>query len=937
MADYKSFLTGNLNKYKAVPFWSWNNALDEAQLVRQIEEMHSVGIGGFIMHSRTGMSDEYLGEKWFSCIDACLKKARELGMNAWCYDENGWPSGFTGGKLLENEAFLAKYLALERGDFDPEAYASFVDRPEGYVRVEKADKDAAEHLNVYIRINNSNTDILDPKVVDAFIETTYEEYYKRFGESFGREMVGFFTDEPQWYRSAVPYSPSVVEAFAAKGEDVRDGLCYLFLHDARGYAFREKYYGEMNRLYCENFYKRIYDWCTAHNCMLTGHSIEEENLNGQMLGCGAVTTSYEYEHIPGIDHLTRRCPDEIGPKQIGSLASQLGKEQVLTETFACCGFDVTPFELKGLGDAQYFHGVNLLCHHLYPYSMADFGKIDHPPVFSPQSGWFEGFKEFNDYFTRLGALVANTKEVYDVAVIHPQHSIWMEYIRSEERESVETLLEDFDLLLRRMRREGITFQLVDESILARHGKIEGGSLRVGNCVYDKVIVPKMITLTSTTRDLLSAFGGKLFMESEILYTDGRPERIELVSNVSFEDLVAQKHYPFFAPDERTFLTARKSELGEFLFVKNIDTAAESRVEMPGLSHAFKALDLTTLETKNASDTFVLPAHGSMIFVRDESAAPLCETVTTEDVTASFAVHAIGRNSLVLDQAEIAREDGVFSAPFYVAGQFEKLLRDDYKGRLMVRQRFTAECAMPVTFEMERAKLLSITANGAPLTLVQSDFDINFRVAHFVAKAGENIIEYSLDYYQRPDVHKALFDPNATESLRNCLYYDTAIENAYLHGDFTVDAAHVLHKRDGLPEMGTDLYRRGYPFYSGKLTLKGKLNYSGEGNAVLALGGNFLQFTVRVGGKEAVFAMDKKGDITSLLSKGENEVEIILSSSLRNLFGPYHLIDSERKAIGRPSFTFQRFWPLDGSLPAGFTREYLSVPFGANEIKLSIIK
>jgi hypothetical protein len=125
MADYRSFLSGNLNKYKAVPFWSWNNALEEEHLLRQIEEMHSVGIGGFIMHSRTGMSDEYLGEKWFSCIGACLKKAGELGMNAWCYDENGWPSGFTGGKLLENEAYLAKYLELSRGDFDASAiYAS---------------------------------------------------------------------------------------------------------------------------------------------------------------------------------------------------------------------------------------------------------------------------------------------------------------------------------------------------------------------------------------------------------------------------------------------------------------------------------------------------------------------------------------------------------------------------------------------------------------------------------------------------------------------------------------------------------------------------------------------------------------------------------------------------------------------------------------------
>ena len=64
----------DLTDYQAVPFWSWNNELDEEKLVAQIVEMKGAGIGGFIMHARTGLTTEYLGEKWFSCIDACLKR-----------------------------------------------------------------------------------------------------------------------------------------------------------------------------------------------------------------------------------------------------------------------------------------------------------------------------------------------------------------------------------------------------------------------------------------------------------------------------------------------------------------------------------------------------------------------------------------------------------------------------------------------------------------------------------------------------------------------------------------------------------------------------------------------------------------------------------------------------------------------------------------------
>ena len=70
----------DLLKYRPIPFWSWNNALNEKELERQIEEMYSTGVGGFIIHARMGLIDEYLGEKWFSCVDLCLKTAKRLKM-----------------------------------------------------------------------------------------------------------------------------------------------------------------------------------------------------------------------------------------------------------------------------------------------------------------------------------------------------------------------------------------------------------------------------------------------------------------------------------------------------------------------------------------------------------------------------------------------------------------------------------------------------------------------------------------------------------------------------------------------------------------------------------------------------------------------------------------------------------------------------------------
>ena len=110
MKDLTKLLNGDLRDYRPVPFWSWNDDLQPEELVRQIDEMKEKGIGGFFMHARGGLKTEYLSERWFDCIRACVEESKKVNMNAWSYDENGWPSGFAGMKLLEDKANHEKYL-----------------------------------------------------------------------------------------------------------------------------------------------------------------------------------------------------------------------------------------------------------------------------------------------------------------------------------------------------------------------------------------------------------------------------------------------------------------------------------------------------------------------------------------------------------------------------------------------------------------------------------------------------------------------------------------------------------------------------------------------------------------------------------------------------------------------------------------------------------
>ena len=78
------------------------------------------------MHARGGLKTEYLSERWFDCIRACVEESKKVNMNAWSYDENGWPSGFAGMKLLEDKANHEKYLDKKVADsFDENATAVY--------------------------------------------------------------------------------------------------------------------------------------------------------------------------------------------------------------------------------------------------------------------------------------------------------------------------------------------------------------------------------------------------------------------------------------------------------------------------------------------------------------------------------------------------------------------------------------------------------------------------------------------------------------------------------------------------------------------------------------------------------------------------------------------------------------------------------------------
>ncbi|MDI9586573.1 MAG: hypothetical protein QM473_20295, partial [Acidobacteriota bacterium] len=108
-------------EHAPIPFWFLNGDMNRTELERQLRLMHSVGIGTVVLHARQGHTVRYLSDEWFEGIRFCVETCAELGMTAWLYDEDNWPSGYAGGATLAAYPDgQAKHLAVvaQAGDGD---------------------------------------------------------------------------------------------------------------------------------------------------------------------------------------------------------------------------------------------------------------------------------------------------------------------------------------------------------------------------------------------------------------------------------------------------------------------------------------------------------------------------------------------------------------------------------------------------------------------------------------------------------------------------------------------------------------------------------------------------------------------------------------------------------------------------------------------------
>ena len=314
-------------EYGAIHWAIWGDALTRERIVREFDALVANGIYVVNLGPARGMTPKYLSPEHLALVKFAVEEASKRGMKVWLADEGSYPSGFAGGKIsadypqltmqgivadvrisvapgqtismpappdtlgalaVDSRAGTAEPLALHNGRIEwtapPDGRREillvrhvFRSSPTRYIN--RADGTYSKD-SLYSLI-----DYLNPEATRAFLKTTHEVYKELFGDEFGKTVLGFFGDEPD-YTGFIPWTPALLEMFQAqKGYDLQPYLPSFFAPKIAEETWRAKadYWDVWSGIFRGSFFGVQAEWCAKNNLEYLVHLNHEE----LMLNLGA--------------------------------------------------------------------------------------------------------------------------------------------------------------------------------------------------------------------------------------------------------------------------------------------------------------------------------------------------------------------------------------------------------------------------------------------------------------------------------------------------------------------------------------------------------------------------------------------------------------------------------------------------------------------------
>jgi hypothetical protein len=452
-------------EFSQAPFWFWNDELSEKEISRQLDDFCSHGVYGFVIHPRAGLpkSIGWMSDKMIFFMRYTIEEAAKKKMWVLLYDEGMYPSGSSSGQVVavdrsfrprglfaidldevksgeeqfgftigNNDVILKenqKLVAIVKRKTNGHRIA-VVDRyiTPGYALIRglhflDPNAERREDKKEVSEEMPELADILNPDAVKCFIKLVYQRYYDEFGQHFGKTVKAIFTDEPSFFgkkpeKGSIAGNKDVLN-YVSKlmKKDITENLPSLWFDDEPEVQnFRSDYYRGLNTLLEQTYYKPISDWCTKHKIDLTGHPEKPDDIG-----------HLRYFQIPGQDIVYRFIepgkPSALEGQQstqvkcTSSAMIHLKRRRNSNEYCGAFGHNFTFREMKWLANWLLIRGCNLLYPHAFYYSVRGPRIDERPPDVGPNNIWWNEFKPFADFTSRLCWLNTDSKHVCDIAIL----------------------------------------------------------------------------------------------------------------------------------------------------------------------------------------------------------------------------------------------------------------------------------------------------------------------------------------------------------------------------------------------------------------------------------------------------------------------------------------------------------------------------------------
>lgn len=788
----------------------------------------------------------------------------------------------------------------------------------------------------------SYVDLLVPGVTEKFIDITMKGYEKNLKGEFGKTVPGIFTDEPNIVTSGgLRWTPDLFDVFQQQwGYDLKPLLPLLSEETGDWKHVRHNYMETLLQLFVDRWSKPWNAYTEANNLQWTGHYWEHGWP--QMNDGGDNMAMYAWHQVPAIDMLFNQF-DEVSPqaqfgnvravKELRSAANQMGRTRTLSETYGGGGWDETFKDFKRLGDWQYVLGVNFMNQHLAHMTLTGARKYDYPPVFGYHSPWWPNYREQNDYFGRLSMVLSKGEQRNDILILEPNATLWSYYSHTGSSPKLMEIGQNFQAFVTQLEKSQVEYDLGSENIIKDQGKIHNGRFNVGKASYSTVVLPPLMeTLNAPTLALLRQFaeqGGRIISFSTPTRVDGAENselaalmahaavvKVPELTTAAIEQHFGNEEISFDFKGGNLYHQRRLFADGDLVFLVNssmdeavtgtISLKGNTLLEMDAMSGKIYTYPSTENEDNLTASFRIEPAGSLLLYAASGNkggyeAKPLPAGSSAVAASGQTTVTRRQDNALTVDFCDLTvggqtyknqyfsnAADQAFKAhgfangnPWNTSVQYKRntLDRDTFRtGGFATSYQFTINDAFDYSgmkLVTERPELFTVKLNGTPLTAIPGEWwlDKSFGVYAIgdKVKQGINTVELSIS-------PMSIF---------------AEIEAIYITGNFSVipvkSGWNIAAPVETLA-LGSWKEQK-QPFYSWDMQYSKTYPIDDlAGTYSVALGKwNGTVAEVYVNGEKAgIIAYDPyQLDVTSHLKKGNNQIDVRVIGSLKNLLGPHY--------------------------------------------------